>query len=123
MSLGSDFGISKSMLGTFVLAIPTSLPNTWAAMTLARRGLARASLASTFNSNSINISLGVGLPSLFVALHVSGANPAFDPLWLLGMTVVAIAIIAPRVVLTRFEGGVIVALYIAFVAIRLSSLH
>ncbi|HEX6506671.1 MAG TPA: hypothetical protein VF221_03475 [Chloroflexota bacterium] len=122
-TLATRFGISDIVLGTFVLAIATSLPNTWAAVSLARRGLASAAIASTFNSNSINLALGVGLPSMFVSLSTSGTTRTFELIWLAGMTVVAIALIGSRLVLTRIEGSVILSLYLAFTAISLVMLR
>jgi cation:H+ antiporter len=120
IALGPAAGIPSSIIGTFILPVTTSLPNTWAAISLARRGLASATIATTFNSNSINAAVGTGLPSLFFSVHASHATRVIDMPWLLGMTVVALVLVATRGSLARWEGSLVLALYAAFVVVRLT---
>lgn len=120
IALGPAAGIPSSFIGTFLLPVTTSLPNTWAAITLARRGLASATISTAFNSNSINAAVGTGLPSLFFAVPASHAIRVIDMPWLLGMTVVALILVATRGTLARWEGSLLLALYAAFVAVRLA---
>jgi cation:H+ antiporter len=118
--LGPRLGIPASVTGIFILPIATSLPNTWAAVSLARKGLASAAISATFNSNSINAAVGAGIPALFFAVHASAAARTIDTLWLLGMTLVAIVLLFTRVRLARWEGSLLLALYAAFVVVRLA---
>jgi cation:H+ antiporter len=120
LALGPRLGVPPNVIGTFVLAIATSLPNTWAAVSLARRGHASAAVASAFNSNSINVALGVGLPSLFVSLHASHAARVLDGPWMFGMTAAAVLLLATRQTLSRLEGGALLGIYCCFVAVRLA---
>jgi cation:H+ antiporter len=120
IALGPAAGIPSSIIGTFVLPVTTSLPNTWAAVSLARRGLASATIATTFNSNSINAAIGTGLPSVFFAVHASHATRVIDLPWLVGMTVIALVLVATRSSLARWEGTFLLVLYAAFVAVRLA---
>jgi len=119
LALGSTVGLSSGILGTVVLAIATSVPNTWAAVSLARRGFGAAAVATTFSSNSINAALGAGLPSLVVALHVSPMARTFDAPWLLGMTALALVFCATRWSVTVPEGAALMAAYVAFLALYL----
>ncbi|HLJ66016.1 MAG TPA: hypothetical protein VKX16_01485 [Chloroflexota bacterium] len=123
LTLGARLGLPSPIIGTFVLAIATSLPNTWAAISLARRGLATSAVAMTFSSNSINAGLGTGLPSLVVSLHVSSTARTLGAPWLIGMTALAIVLLATRRSLSRREGMVLLAAYGAFVAVYLAVLH
>jgi cation:H+ antiporter len=118
--LGPKLGVPSSVIGTFVLAIATSLPNTWAAISLARRGLGASAIASTFNSNSINAALGAGFPSLVLTLHAAHPAGTFDASWLLAMTAAAIALLAAGRSLRRAEALILLAMYIAFVTARLA---
>jgi cation:H+ antiporter len=120
LALGPRLGVPSSVIGTFVLAVATSLPNTWAAISLARRGLSASAVATTFNSNSINAALGAGLPSLALTLHASHPARTFDAPWLLAMTAAAIVLLATSRSLRRAEAVVLVAMYIAFVTARLT---
>lgn len=119
ITLGARLGLSSDIIGTFILAIATSLPNTWAAVSLARRGFGAAAVATTFSSNSINAAVGAGLPSLFVPLHASAGTASLDALWLLGMTALAIVLLATRWSVTRQEGLILIAGYSAFVLAHL----
>jgi cation:H+ antiporter len=112
--------IPASVIGIFVLPIATSLPNTWAALALARRGLGDALISATLNSNSINLLFGIAIPSLFVKLHPGNLESRFDAPYLLGMTTVvcAVALWGRRV--SRRDGGLVIALYLLFVVIRLA---
>jgi cation:H+ antiporter len=119
LTLAPRFDVPASIEGTFVLAIATSLPNSWATVSLARRGHSAAAIAATFNSNSINVAIGAGLPSLFVGLRAGHATVVLDAPWLLLMTAVALILVSTRWTVTRVEGSVLVALYGVFVVVRL----
>lgn len=123
LTLGSRIGLPSAVIGTLVLAIATSLPNTWAAISLARRGLGASAITTTFSSNSINAGLGAGLPALVAALHLSTGVGTLEGVWLLAMTAGAIALAATGWAVTRREGGVLLASYAAFVVVFLLSLH
>ncbi|MGI8825757.1 MAG: sodium:calcium antiporter [Chloroflexota bacterium] len=119
ISLGPDLGIPESVIATFALPIATSLPNTWAAVLLARRGMAVAAIATTFNSNSINAALGAGLPSIVLVLHASHAARVLDLPWLALMTLTALILVGMRRALGRVEGCVLIGMYGLFVVLRL----
>ncbi len=123
LTLGAKLGLSSGVIGTFVLAIATSLPNTWAAISLARRGFGGAAIATTFSSNSINAALGAGLPALVAPLHLTGAARWVDALWLLGMTALAIALLAARRPAPRHLGIMLVCGYVAFAVIYIVTLR
>ena len=120
LTLGPALGVSSGIVGTFVLAIATSLPNAWATVSLARKGHAAAAIASTFNSNSINLGVGACLPSLFVALHARTPRACSTRPWLLLMTIMSLSLVATRLTLTRTEGGILIGMYVVFVALRLT---
>jgi cation:H+ antiporter len=123
LTLGSKLSLPSAVTGTFVLAVATSLPNTWAAISLARRGLGAAAVAATFSSNSINAALGAGLPSLAVPLHLTSTARAIEGPWLLVMTAAVILRLATGRSITRRDGFLLLAVYAAFVAVFLASLR
>jgi cation:H+ antiporter len=119
VDLGGRLGVPAGVIGTIVLAVATSLPNTWAAISLVRRGLGAAVLPTALNSNSINLAVGAGLPALVLSLPASAAAMTLDAPWLLGMSVLAAALMLRGRELTRPEGTVLVGLYGTFVLLRL----
>ena len=53
--------------GAIVLAAVTSMPNAVAAVFLARRGRASATLSEAFNSNTLNVLAGLLIPAVIIA--------------------------------------------------------
>ncbi|MDQ2947809.1 MAG: hypothetical protein M3Y27_18055, partial [Acidobacteriota bacterium] len=103
------------VLGTFVLAGLTGLPNSFTAIRLARHGKGSAVITETFNSNTINILLGLALPALVVGQGSLNALTLLDLLWLLLLTAVAVVLTAHAGKLTRKQGTLLIALYLVFV--------
>lgn len=108
----------EDVLGVLVLPVATSLPNTWAALSLARQGLGDALVAAAFSSNSINLVCGVAIPSLFIQLSPSALEKFFDGPYLMCMTLVAAVLLLTGSRIRRGEGAFIVAMYVAFLAAR-----
>jgi Ca2+/Na+ antiporter len=112
-SLGDRFDVSDLVLGALVLAALTSIPNLIAAVRLARHGRGAACVSEALNSNNANILVGLCVPALILGFGSASGIETFAALWMVGMTVVAVAL-GFGGGLTRREGGVIVALYVAF---------
>jgi cation:H+ antiporter len=115
--LGAAWGISDIVLGTIVLASLTSLPNLLTAVRLALHGRGAAVVSEALNSNSLNVIAGVAIPALVLSLGAASGIETFAAWWLLGMTVVAVALTYGGSELQRREGWTIVALYVAFVVV------
>lgn len=115
--LGGRWGVSDLVLGTLVLASLTTLPNLVTAVRLAVHGRGAAVVSETFNSNSLNILAGLVIPALFISLGTASGVQAFSAWWLLGMTVVAIALCWSGRGLQRLEGAAMVVLYVPFVIV------
>ena len=60
-AIGSGW-LPSAVMGTFVLASLTGLPNMFTAVRLARRARGAAVITETFNSNTINVLVGLTLP-------------------------------------------------------------
>jgi solute carrier family 8 (sodium/calcium exchanger) len=68
--LGCVFGMPDAVTAITLVALGTSLPDTFASMTAALQDdTADASLGNVTGSNSVNVFLGLGLPWLLAALH------------------------------------------------------
>jgi cation:H+ antiporter len=110
--------VPQSLVGALALAGLTSVPNAYAAARLALKGHGAAVVSATLNSNTINLLAGLALPAL---IYGSAADHApLDLAWLLAMTVVALLLLARPRGLTCAGGAVLIALYLAFVIVRVS---
>jgi cation:H+ antiporter len=119
LTLGHRWHISSAVLGMLVLGPLTSIPN---ALTGVRLGLARrgaALVGETFNSNTINLAVGVILPSMFVTLAAASALAKVQLAWLIAMTIVSLIFLWRRGGLQRSEGAVLIIIYAGFVAATL----
>jgi hypothetical protein len=104
-SLGDRFDVSDIVLGALVLAALTSIPNLIAAVRLARHGRGAACVSEALNSNNANILVGLCVPAVILGFGSASGLEIFASLWMVGMTVVAVAL-AFGGGLTRREGAV-----------------
>lgn len=118
LTLANRWHLPHVVVGVFVLATLTSLPDAYMAIRLAyaRRGLAVVS--ATLHSNTLNLVGAVALPALIVAVAPLTGLVKFDLVWLLGMTVVTLLVLARPRGVDRSGGALLVALYAAFVAVH-----
>ena len=117
LKLGHAAGIPDVLIGTLVLAVVTSIPNAYTGVRLglARRGSALVS--ETLNSNTINLVGGLAVPALFVSV-VAGGLARADAVWLLGATVLAVVLLAPRSGVHRAGGALLVASWVGFAVVQ-----
>lgn len=119
LSLGHVWHVPNAVTGALVLAALTGLPNVSAALRLARQGRGGAVVSETFNSNTLNLLIGLTIPAVVFGLGRGEAASVLEVWWLLGVTLAALLLLFRRPCLSRWGGGVVIALYLAFVAVRL----
>lgn len=116
-ALGKDFSISDVIMGTIVLAALTGVPNVVVALRLAAKNQGAAVISEAFNSNSLNIAIGIFLPAWLIGLGAQGAAARVSTYWLIGLTVVSAILAARACGLSRKEGWLVIAGFAAFVVI------
>jgi cation:H+ antiporter len=116
LSLGADWHIANAVLGVLILAPLTSLPNAATAIRLGLAGRGAALVGETFNSNSINLGVGVIGPSVFVTFTALTSVGKQQLGWLLAMTVATLVLLAGRRGMGRSGAAVLILLYFAFAA-------
>jgi len=118
-TLGVRWGVSAIVVGGVVLAAVTSLPNAVAAVYLASRGRASATLSEALNSNALNAIVGLMIPA--VVLHASRASAGglVSAGWYAALTALTLALAYAARGLGRRAGIVIIAAYVAFVVVLL----
>lgn len=117
LSLGGDWQISRAVLGVVVLAPLTSIPNAITGVRLGLAGRGAALVGETLNSNTINLGIGVLVPGLFTTFGALTTTGKLELLWLLGMTVVCVGLLARRGGMGRRGGTVLIVLYVGFAAL------
>jgi len=111
--LGARYGVPDMITGAIVLAAVTSLPNAVAAIFLARRGRASATLSEAFNSNALNVQAGLLIPAVVIGSHRLGAALP-TAIWYGLLTAATIALALAGRGINRRSGSLIIAAYLVF---------
>jgi cation:H+ antiporter len=119
VTLADRWGASQRVVGLLVLATMTSLPNAATAIRLGLAGRASALVSETLNSNTINLTGGLIVPSLFVTVSASG-GAGLDVGALVALTVVSLLLVGRRGGAGRLAGAGIIAGYVIWLAARLA---
>jgi len=107
------------VIGGVVLAAVTSLPNAVAAVYLASRERGAAVLSTALNSNALNVVAGLLLPAAILGLGQPSGQTTFVAASYLALTVFALASAYISSGLRRASGALVIAAYLAFVAVVL----
>lgn len=118
-SLGKEWGISETIIGTLVLAALTGIPNLVAAVRLARHGRGSAVASESFTSNTINLLVGGFMPIALIGFGRLSREGLLSIFWLIGMTAITAILCYVQKGLNRWSGGALVALYLAFMLLTL----
>ncbi len=118
--LGRHFGLPDIVLGGIILAAVTSLPNAVVAVHLAARGRGSAVLSEALNSNTLNVAFGLLLPAAVVGLG-GGSEGRLVAVWYAVATLGSLVLAWAGRGLRRPAGWVIVAGYLALVAVLIAS--
>lgn len=121
VSLGARWGVSQVLIGTLVLAALTGLPNVTGSVRLARRQRGSAVVSEALNSNTLNLLAGVTIPALIVGIAPASGSTQLSICWLVGITVLALGFTGRGGGLRRSEGAIVIAGYLAFVAVLILS--
>ncbi|HEX7473613.1 MAG TPA: hypothetical protein VF323_11065 [Candidatus Limnocylindrales bacterium] len=116
-SLGTQAGWPPIVIGGLILAAVTSLPNAVAAIYLASRGRGAATLSTAFNSNAINVIVGLLIPAAILGLGAASQDARFVALFYVGLTAGAVGLALRQRGLDRRSGSIIVVAYLVFAAV------
>jgi len=120
-ALGKHFQVAEIVVGGLVLAAVTSMPNAVAAVYLARKGRGAATLSTALNSNAINVTAGLLIPATFVGLARPSDSGLVVAGWYIGLTALTLALAYAGRGLRRSSGVLILAAYVIFVVVLLST--
>ena len=112
-ALGARWAVPGVITGAIVLAAVTSMPNAVAAVFLARRGRASATLSEAFNSNTLNVLAGLLIPAVIITSPGLGGALRVA-IWYGVLTVATIALALAGRGINRRSGALIIAAYLVF---------
>lgn len=118
--LGNIFGIPEMIMGLFVLAVGTSIPELVVTLTSAMKGLHDLSIGTVLGSNTFNILIGIGVPALLLSVPVDNISLIFDaPVMILVTILLMVLIKLGKGKLNRLGGIILMITYIAYAVVRI----
>ena len=116
VSIATSLGVSSLIVGLTVVAVGTSLPELATSIIAVRRGERDMAVGNIVGSNIFNIGMVLGLPALLFGegIPVPAAAIALDLPLMLATALALLPIAFTGFVIARWEGGLFVALYVAY---------
>ena len=119
LRLGDRAGLPDVLVGVLLLAVLTSLPNTYTGVRLGRAGRRSALVSETMNSNTINLVGGIAVPALFVGFgHRFSGLLAVDVVWLLVATAASVALLWRPGGMRRSGGALLLVSWVGFAVVQ-----
>lgn len=114
VEVAKRIGMSERIVGLTLVAVGTSLPELITSLIAARRGHSDIAIGNVIGSNTFNVFLCLGAAALAGPVGSPLATVAVEVVVLFVMTALAAWFIRSERHVTRLEGAVALALYLAF---------
>lgn len=115
-SIASQLGVSDRVIGLTIVAVGTSLPELFASIMAARKGETDMAVGNIIGSVSFNILCVIGLSATICPIQDSNVGFLTDYLLMIGLCLLLWFFMSTKRLLERWEGAVLLLIYIAFIA-------
>jgi cation:H+ antiporter len=115
-SLALALGMSERLVGLTIVAVGTSLPELATSVVAAVRGHPDIAVGNVVGSNIFNVLLCLGAAALGGTIRAGLRDIALDVSVMLAMTFVSVVFMRTERSMRRWEGGLLLAGYVAFLA-------
>src|SRR5688572_15398162 len=112
-------GLSERVIGLTIVAGGTGAPELATSLVAALRKRTDVAIANMIGSNIFNILGILGVTALIAPVQVAPAIVASDLWWMIGTSVLVLPLLRSQSRLSRAEGGLLVAVYVAYLVILL----
>ncbi len=113
--IATTIGMSERMLGLTVISVGCALPELIGSMVAASRGHAALAVGSVIGSNLLNVFLVLGVTGYLQPISLGERMHVVELVGLVAITLLGILTLRGSRQITRVEGGILVAAYLAFV--------
>lgn len=117
-SIAKSFGVSEVVIGLTIVAFGTSSPELATCLVAAARREPEIALGNIVGSNIFNVLCVLGVTSMIRPLSVPEQTTRIDVWIMLGFAFVCLPVILTGRKISRLEGGVLFAAYVAYMAFR-----
>jgi len=118
--IAERYGVSDAIIGLTIIAVGTSLPELATSVMAALRGQADVAMGNVIGSNMFNLLGIMGMAGLVGPISIAEEFLNFDLWVMLGSTLVLFPFVMFCRDITRFWGGVLMALYAVYVTALLA---
>lgn len=115
--IAEAFGVSQWVIGVVIVAVGTSMPEVAASLVAALRGRGDIAIGNVLGSNAFNTLLVLGTGSTITPIHVV-QSIRLDLIVFGLLTLATVVLLAWQEKLGRLAGGFLLAVYIAYIALR-----
>ena len=113
-SLAGKFGIPQLVIGLTIVAMGTSAPEAAVSISAAMKGNAGITIGNIVGSNIMNILLILGIASVIIPIAVKKSTKRYEIPFVILVTVVLAVMGLADGTISRLEGGIMWALFIAY---------
>lgn len=110
-------GQRKSIIGVTVVAFGTSAPELVASCVAAYRKQTDISVGNLIGSNIFNILVVIGITSIVTPIPVKRSILEFDMLWVIGIALMLVVMIAIGSKIGRIKGAILLSTYVAYITL------
>ena len=114
------WGWSERVIGLTIVSAGTGLPEVVASLVSSLRGRSDVAIGNVIGSNLFNILIILGLTGLVNPLPVQASIVSSDCWWMLGVTAVLLPILLNGRKIHRWEGAVLIVIYVGYLALLLN---
>ncbi len=116
VTVATALGVPETVVGLTLVAVGTSLPELVSSLVAARKGEGDLALGNIVGSNIFNVLAILGVTSLVQPLATPFAELSVN-LWIMvGFSLLAALFLTTRLVLSRWEGALLLGLYVGYTA-------
>lgn len=112
--ISQKLGISERVIGVTVIAIGTSLPELATSIIAAINKKTDIAIGNILGSNIMNVLAIIGITTLISPIQVAPVFLEQDFIWMLGITLLLFPILRSRLIVSRWEGGLLLAVYAGY---------
>ncbi len=115
------WGWSERLIGLTIVSAGTGLPEVVASLVSSWRGRSDVAIGNVIGSNLFNILMILGLTGMVAPLPVQPAIVDFDCWWMMGVTLALLPILINGKRVYRWEGGLLLCAYAAYISMLLTA--
>jgi cation:H+ antiporter len=113
--IAAELGMSERMLGLTVISIGCALPELIGSLVAASRGHSALAVGSVIGSNLLNVFLVLGVTAYLGPIRLGERMHLVDLVGLVAITLLGVLTLRGSRKITRLEGALLVAAYVAFI--------